>query len=92
MLDLVSTLVWAGALVAMSHRLALAWERTAGRAQVAQPKAQPVAEVPEDLVALAMSEREAWAQEEVLRVVRERYVDLGDWNLVRTAMGIGRIG
>jgi len=48
-------------------------------------------EVPEDLVAYAMQEREAWAQEEVLRAVRERYEELRDWNKVRSAVGIGRI-
>ena len=48
-------------------------------------------EVPDDLVAYAMQEREAWAQEEVLRAVRERYEELHDWNKVRSAVGIGRI-
>jgi len=27
----------------------------------------------------------------VMRVIRERYEELGDWNKVRTAMGVGRI-
>lgn len=48
-------------------------------------------DVPEDLVAYAMQEREAWAQEEVLRAVRERFEELRDWNKVRSAVGIGRI-
>lgn len=48
-------------------------------------------QVPDDLVAFAMQEREAWAQEEVLRAVRERYDTLRDWNKVRAAVGIGRI-
>jgi len=48
-------------------------------------------EVPEDLVAVANQERESWAQEEVLRVIRERYEDLKDWNRVRAAFGVGRI-
>lgn len=47
--------------------------------------------VPEDLVAFALQEREAWAQDEVLRAVRERYDELKDWNAVRAALGIGRI-
>jgi len=42
-------------------------------------------------VAYAMQEREAWAQEEVLRAVRERFEELRDWNKVRSAVGIGRI-
>lgn len=48
-------------------------------------------DVPDDLIAVAMQENEAWAQEEVLRVIRERYESLKDWNKVRVAMGIGRI-
>jgi hypothetical protein len=60
--------------------------------KVAKLKAiEPPATVPEDLVALALQENEPWAQEEVMRAVRERYEDLGDWNAVRSAMGIGRI-
>ena len=51
----------------------------------------PPVVVPEDLVAVANQERESWAQEEVLRVIRERYEDLKDWNRVRAAFGVGRI-
>ncbi len=51
----------------------------------------PPAEIPEDLVAVANQERESWAQEEVLRSIRERYEDLRDWNRVRSAFGVGRI-
>lgn len=46
--------------------------------------------VPEDLAALAASESEAWAQRDMMRVIRERYDDLHDWNLVRTAMGVAQ--
>lgn len=48
------------------------------------------ADVPDDLVAIAMNENELWAQEEVLRVIRERYETYNDWNKVRAAMGLGR--
>jgi hypothetical protein len=48
------------------------------------------ADVPEDLVAIAMNENETWAQEEVMRVIRERYETYNDWNKVRAAMGLGR--
>jgi hypothetical protein len=48
-------------------------------------------EIPEDLMALAMSHREPWAQEDTLRVIAERYDDLKDWNRVRAAMNVGRI-
>lgn len=51
---------------------------------------QVLTDVPEDLVALAMTEQESWAQEETLRAMRERYETLRDWNLVRSAFGVGR--
>jgi hypothetical protein len=74
--------VWRGAQVA---------ERFAPvRAEVLPP--DPMDEdVPQDLLALVGTETEAWAQEQLLRVIRERYADLRDWNLVRSAMGIGVI-
>jgi len=52
---------------------------------------QKSVDVPDDLVAVAMQENEAWAQEEVLRAITERYEKLNDWNKVRFAMGVGRI-
>lgn len=56
------------------------------------PVLPPPVEIPEDLVAVANQEREPWAQEEVLRSIRERHEDLRDWNRVRSAFGVGRIG
>jgi hypothetical protein len=56
-----------------------------------KPKAaapQDLIKVPEDLIALALNERETWAQEETLRAIRERYEDLQDWNAVRAAIGV----
>ena len=47
--------------------------------------------VPEDLVAVAMQYPEAWAQEDMMKVIREKYDTLRDWNLVRSAFGVGRI-
>jgi len=55
--------------------------------------------VPTDLVALAMRESEEWAQEEVLKAARERYMKITDaampesqkWNLVRRALGVGEL-
>jgi hypothetical protein len=58
---------------------------------VVAPVIPPPVEIPEDLMAVAMQEREAWAQEEVLRSIRERYEDLRDWNRVRSAFGVGRM-
>ena len=49
------------------------------------------ATVPEDLVALALQYPESWAQEDMMKVIREKYDTLRDWNLVRSAFGVGRI-
>ena len=46
-------------------------------------------DIPEDLLALSMQENESWAQEELVRVMREKYETYKDWNRVRTAMGLG---
>jgi hypothetical protein len=48
-------------------------------------------DIPEDLVALAMTQSEGWAQEDTIKAIRERYEQLRDWNRVRAAFGIGRI-
>ncbi len=56
-------------------------------------------EIPEDIVALAQTYGEAWAQEDVLKVARERFEATRDsaipahqrWNLVRKALGIGTL-
>lgn len=56
------------------------------------PVVAPVsnADVPDDLIAVAMQENEPWAQEELMRVIRERYETYHDWNRVRASMGVGR--
>ena len=48
-------------------------------------------EVPDDLLALAMTQSESWAQEDTIRAMKERYLDLKDWQKVRSAFGIGRV-
>jgi hypothetical protein len=83
--------LWAAVVVYAIHRVGNIVVRFAPARPEAAPL-QPLVEVPEDLVALAMQERESWAQEELLRVIRERYEDLKDWNRVRAAVGVGRIG
>jgi hypothetical protein len=45
--------------------------------------------IPDDLMALAMQYPEPWAQDDTLKVIRERYEALKDWNRVRAALGIG---
>jgi hypothetical protein len=49
------------------------------------------ATLPEDLIAVAMQYPDAWAQEDMVKVIREKYDTLRDWNLVRSAFGVGRI-
>ena len=81
-------LIWAGvALYAIGRLTDMA---TLFAPVVTPPAVEMVPEVPEDLVALAMTEQEAWAQEETIRAMRERYEALKDWNLVRAAFGVGR--
>jgi hypothetical protein len=83
-------LLWAAVAVYAIHRVGDIVVRFAPvRSETALPHA-PV-ELPDDLVAVAMQERESWAQEEVLRAIRERYEELRDWNKVRAAVGVGRI-
>jgi hypothetical protein len=47
--------------------------------------------LPQDLLAVALSHNEEWAQEETMRAMRERYALVSDWNAVRAAFGVGRI-
>ena len=84
-------LLWAAVAVYTVHRLAHIAERLVPPAPEAAPLPAPLVEIPEDLVAVAMQERESWAQEEVLRAIRERYEELRDWNRVRAGFGVGRI-
>lgn len=66
---------------------------------VAQEATMPPLEIPEDIVALAHTYSEAWAQEDVLKAARERFEATRDsaipvnqrWNLVRKALGIGTL-
>ena len=87
MLELLPHLIWAGVALFTIHEL-----RTFANEWTAIKAIDPLApvEVPDDLVALANQERESWAQEETLRAMRERYEALGDWNLVRSAFGVGQ--
>lgn len=87
----VVALILAGAVVASVYRIAAAWERFA---PIPTPVAATVitpADIPEDLMAIATQETEPWAQEEVVRVIQERYETLRDWNRVRSSMGVGII-
>lgn len=84
-------LLWAAVTVYTVHRLATVVERFVPERPETAPLPAPPVDIPEDLVAVAMQEREPWAQEEVLRAIRERYEELRDWNRVRAGFGVGRI-
>lgn len=49
---------------------------------------KPAPPIPNDLVAFAMMESEKIAQDDVLKVIQERYDVLRDWNKVRHAVGV----
>jgi hypothetical protein len=88
-MTMVGEILWPVALCWAVSRMAEAVERFA-------PQADEVAsdedvEIPEDLMALAMTHSESWAQEDTLKAIRERYEQLRDWNRVRSAFGIGHI-
>lgn len=87
---LLTTAIWAGAGAFAAHRLAVAWERVAALQVPGLPSPPAVVEIPEDLLAVAMQETETWAQEEVIRAIREKYELFGDWNRVRASFGVGR--
>jgi len=86
-----SALTWPAAICYAVWRLAQVAEQAVAQrvngGAVADDDAN--VEIPEDLMALCFAEQEMWAQEQMMRVIEERYHDLRDWNLVRRAMGIG---
>lgn len=88
--ELVRALLWPGVGAYAVWRWAAVVERWApARADLApDPKDAPV---PDDLVALAMTHSEPWAQEDTLKAMRERYAELQDWQKVRFAFGVGRV-
>jgi len=93
MLVLLTTAIWAGVVAFAAHRLAVAWERVASlqhRPPVAPAIDPAIVEIPDDLLGVALQETEAWAQEEVIRAIREKYELFGDWNRVRSSFGVGR--
>lgn len=93
-------LVWAGVtlyglwrVAQVVERVGLAFvDRLKDFTPVRESLAPPApAQIPDDLAALAFSETEAWAKEEVLRAVREKYEEYHDWQKVRVAFGVARM-
>lgn len=87
---IVGDILWPAAFAYAVWRFAAVAERWAPVAPDVAPEPEDV-EVPDDLVALALTHSETWAQEDTLKAMRERYADLKDWQKVRFAFGIGRI-
>jgi hypothetical protein len=91
MLALLTTALWAGAVAFAAHRFAVAWERVAAlQVPPGAPTPRDAVVVPDDLLGVALQETETWAQEEVIRAIREKYELFGDWNRVRASFGVGR--
>jgi hypothetical protein len=98
--SLVIHLLWAGVAVLLIERASRLSERWLGLQYPAPALEEHELVVPQDIVALAMRESEEWAQEEVLKAAKERFLKVKDatmpdaqrWNLVRKALGIGELG
>lgn len=52
-------------------------------------KAEPVEPepIPPDLMALALQQSEPFAQDDILKVIRQTYAETRDWNMARRAVG-----
>jgi len=88
----IGEILWPIAFVVAAFRFSKALEAFAPKRSDKEEEEDPYnVDIPNDLLAIATAENEVWAQEEVIRVIRERYENLRDWNKVRAAMGVGRI-
>lgn len=88
---MIGDILWPVAFAFAVHRFSLAIEKFSPQKHEEATDYPSLSEIPDDLLAVASQENESWAQEEVIRVIRERYEELKDWNKVRRAMGIGVI-
>lgn len=66
--------------VAIKEREIGILERRAAEIEATEP-------MPPDIMSLAMSESESWAQDNTLKVAREVYAETKDWNAARRALG-----
>lgn len=89
--DWLLALLWPAVAVYAVWRVAAVAERWAPAGRASDSCAPAEVPVPEDLVALALTHSEPWAQEDTLKAMRERYAELKDWQKVRFAFGIGRL-
>jgi hypothetical protein len=85
-------ILWPLAVIYAVHRLCETASLFAPVRETEQVEEDPYdATVPEDLIAVAMQYPDAWAQEDMVKAIREKYDALRDWNLVRAAFGVGRV-
>ena len=82
---LVAAVTWPLALYLIGKRFAAVLERFAP--PVPEPNPYDTS-VPEDIIAYIASHQDAWAQEDVTRVVQEKYAELKSWNRVRRALDL----
>jgi len=88
----IDEVLWPLAFAYAAHRISNEVAKFAPKEEVQEKPAFPSpSDIPDDLMALAAQENEAWAQEQVVRVISEKYEELRDWNRVRRTMGIGVI-
>lgn len=90
-LTVILAALWPLAMVVIAYRLASAIERFAPAISATSLSGMEDIAVPDDLMALALTQSESWAQEDTLKSMRERYAELRDWQKVRFAFGVGRI-
>ncbi len=94
-----SALIWAAVAVFALVRIEAVVRHWLRLVYVAPVATEQDVEVPQDIAALAMRESEEWAQEEVIKAAKERFLKVKDttmpdaqrWNLVRRALGIGEL-
>lgn len=96
MLDFFASLAWAAvaayavrAFAAVGHAFVERLGDFKPQREDFSPPAPPA--IPDDLAALAMGQSEAWAKEDVLKAIREKYEEHSDWNKVRVAFGLARM-
>ena len=98
-MSLLPHLIWAGVAVLLILRATRVAEGWLVRHYPEGPLEEHEVVVPQDIVALAMRESEEWAQEEVLKAARERFMKMAEaempesqkWNVVRRALGVGEL-
>ncbi len=83
---LASSLAWAAVVLVIALRA----ERIimATRGGDATPANEPTP-IPPDLMAFISSFTTDWARADATKVIRERYEQSKDWNMVRRAVGVG---